>query len=306
MIGTLVKAVLFTLLGLGLLACGMHVAHSGRPEVPSKDPLTLRIGTFNVHWIALRMADGPWSPSGFEARKAPMAAMIETLQPDILALQEAESFPGTNRDGTNLVTEFLAERFPQYRLAATGAPSSFPPTQPILYDPARLQATDQGWFFFSDTPDVIYSRTFNGSWSAFASWAEFQPTEGGPNLRVVNVHTDYASRSNRRLSAALVRDRIAPWIAEGMNVVVVGDMNAMRGSATLELMEEAGVSFLPVAGATVHFNRGLNMFGAIDHIGLSEGLSAVGETVVLRDKFGDTWPSDHYPVFADIRVGGPS
>ena len=289
---------------LGIVAAGVAVSimfNSGRPPIPERAEDRIRVTTFNVHWIAMRRDDGPWSRDGFTARSGPMQAAVEAIAPDIFALQEAESFPGTNRDGTNLVVEFLTATFPEYGLAASGTPDAFPPTQPILYRQDLFEMTEQGWFFFSDTPDTIYARTFNGSFPAFASWAEFQPLDGRPPFRVVNIHTDYASRTNRRRSAALVRDRVAPWVAEGLRVVVVGDMNALAGSYTLRTMEDAGLSFLPVRGSTVHFNRGLNLFGAIDHIGLSDGLSSDGTTVV-RDRFGDVWPSDHYPVFADITI----
>ena len=83
-----------------------------------------------------------------------------------------------------------------------------------------MRLRDQGWFFFSETPDVIYSRTFNGSWPAFCSWAEFADVEGRV-FRVYNLHYESRSVSNRRLSAGLTRDRLAPVIAE--RIVVEGE-----------------------------------------------------------------------------------
>ena len=300
MVRRILRFSLLTLAALGLLACGLHVAQSGSSPVSAPAPGTLRVASLNVHWVALNQSDGPWSPAGWEARRPAMEAAIADIRPDILALQEAESFPGTNRGGPNLVVEGLSETFPDYGLAATGPAADFPPTQPILYMKNRLQMTDQGWFFFSETPDVIYSRTFDGGWAAFASWAEFQP-QTGPAFRVINIHTDYSSRSNRRQSAALIRDRIAPWIAAGAPVIVLGDLNAMQGSATLDAIEEAGITFQDIPGSTFHMNRGLNLIGAIDHIGLSPGISATAPQV-YRQKPAGPWPSDHYPLFTDITL----
>ena len=164
---------------------------------------------------------------------------------------------------------------PGLAAAATGDPAAFPSTQPILYRADRLTLLDQGWFFFSDTPDVIYSPTFDGSWPAFASWAAFR-APSGQVFRVVNVHFEYRSGSNRLLSAALVRDRIAPVIAGGTPVLLVGDINALHGSQTMARLEQAGLDFLPVEGATYHFNRGFNLFGAIDHIAHSGGIAPAG------------------------------
>jgi endonuclease/exonuclease/phosphatase family metal-dependent hydrolase len=294
-------ALLMTLL---LLACGAHIVNSGEETLPPKPEGALRLATLNVHYIVQSGADGPWSERGWDGRKVAMQAAVAGIGADILALQESETFPATNRDGTNLTLDYLLEQNPGYAAAATGDPADFPSTQPILYRTDRPTLEDQGWFFFSKTPDIIYSRTFDGSWPAFASWAEFR-TSGGRVFRVVNVHFEYRSRSNRRLSAALVRDRVAPVISGGTPVLLAGDINAMHGSATMDRLEEAGLSFLPVDGATYHFNRGINLFGPIDHIAHSAGIAPLGDPVVLRRQFEGTWPSDHYPVAADLRLTGP-
>ena len=72
---------------------------------------------------------------------------------------------------------------------------------------------------------------------------------------------------------------------------------------TQEILAHMGLEFLDVKGTTYHLNRGLNLFGAIDHIGLSKGVTPVGEPMVLAAKnFEDEWPSDHYPVIADVQL----
>jgi endonuclease/exonuclease/phosphatase family metal-dependent hydrolase len=117
---------------------------------------------------------------------------------------------------------------------------------------------------------------------------------------VVNIHTDFRSRSNRLQSAALIAERIKPWIDAGETVYVMGDLNARLGERTLATIQAAGVTFAPVQGATVHFNRGLNLFGAIDHIGYAGTTRPLGAPVVLRQKFDGEWPTDHYPVIVDF------
>lgn len=288
-------------LALFLLSCGMHVVNSGNAPVPESRTDALRIATLNVHYIVMRQQIGLWSVGHWEARKGALDQAFKAVEADIIAFQEMESFGGG--DDINLTLDHLLERNPDYRAAAVGDPAVFPSTQPILYRADRLTLRDQGWFFFSDRPEVIYSRTFNGSYPAFASWAEFHGADGPP-FRVVNVHLEYSSRSNRRLSAALVRDRIAPVIAAGTPVFLVGDINALHGSRTMGILEEAGLEFLPVDGSTYHFNRGINLFGANDQIGYSDSLVPLGETVVLRRQFDGQWPSDHYPLLADFAWPG--
>ena len=285
--------VLVAILG-GMVAC-----NSWPQPVQSPKGDTLRVATYNVHYIWLGRETGDWSVGDWERRKTPLLAAFRSLEADVVGFQEMESF-GRGVAPANLTLDWLTAQNPDYAVAAVGHPAEFPYTQPIFYRRAALTLRDQGWFFFSDTPDVIYSRTFNGSWPAFASWAEFEDRTGRV-FRVYNVHTEYRSASNRRLSTALVADRIAEPAAR-MPVFVIGDFNALRGSATLRNLEDAGVTFWPVQGSTFHFNRGLNLFPAIDHIGATGGVVPVGETFSVRGRFEGEWPTDHYPVVGDFRL----
>ncbi len=293
------KKALKWLAGIAAVGLGALVACSPRAVPIAEAPAdTFRVGSLNVHYIILGQDSGAWSEGDWERRKGPMDAAFKAMNADIVAFQEMESFSRGGDKNTNLARDWLLARNPGYAAGANGDAAVFPSTQPIFYRTDRVKLLDQGWFFFSETPDVIYSRTFNGSWSAYASWAQFEVD--GKALRVVNVHNDYASRSNRRLSSELIAERISPWIAADERVMVVGDFNARAGGEPLTLVEAAGVTFVPVSGATVHFNRGLNLFGAIDHLGVSDGVRLVGETQVLRQKFDGEWPTDHYPVVGDF------
>lgn len=295
------KILLITTAVIGLFALAVACTTTAAQTLANKGPEALRVGTYNVHYIILGKQTGAWSVGDWERRKGPLDAAFKTLDVDVIGFQEMESFArGSN--GVNLTLDWLLDQNPEFAAAAVGDPKVFPSTQPILYRTDRLRKLDQGWFFFADTPDVIYARTFNGSFPAFASTAKFQDKQTGAEFHVVNVHFEYKSRSNRQLSAALVVERIQPLIEAGENVILIGDLNARTGAKTQNILTGAGLGFLPVDGSTYHLNRGLNLFGSIDHIGLTNGLSAMGETFVLREKFDGEWPTDHYPVIADIVV----
>jgi len=279
---------------------GTMVACNSLPQqVQDPRPDTLRVATYNVHYIWLDRAQGDWSVGDWDRRKGPLQSAFTSLQADVVGFQEMESF-GRRSAPANLTLDFLRDQNPDYGVAAGGDPAVFPNTQPIFYRADRLTLLDEGWFFFSDTPDVIYSRTFNGSWPAFASWAEFRD-QNGTAFRVYNLHTEYRSASNRKLSAALVAERIAEPMTR-MPVFVIGDFNAIGGSATLGILEDAGVVFDPAQGSTFHFNRGLNLFPAIDHIGRTAGITPVGPSFSVRGQFDGEWPTDHYPVVGDFTL----
>jgi len=266
----------------------------------------IRLASFNVHYILLDKPDGAWSVADWERRRPAMIQSVTNLGADIIAFQEMESFRRGDEGSTNLARDALLDAMPSYAAAATGDPAVFPTTQPIFYRKERLTLLDQGWFFFSKTPDVIYSRTFNGSFPAFASWAEFHDLHSGQDLRVVNVHFDYSSGDNRLQTANLVRDRVADWTQKGEHVVLVGDLNAMAGSKTVDILKNAGLDLMPVKGSTYHLNHGLNLFGAIDHVMYDCGTLMQERPVAIRQRFDGVWPSDHYPILAQLTPGAGS
>jgi len=250
-------------IGLIVVLAGMVACNSMPQPVQAPQPQSLRVATLNVHYIWLGSETGAWSVGDWERRKGPLQSAFEAIDADVIGFQEMESFAFGAGEDVNLTLDWLRDQNPDYAAAAIGDPAEFPWTQPILYRSERLSLRDQGWFFFSDTPDVIYSRTFNGSWPAYTSWAEFEDRQDGQIFRVYNIHTEYRSASNRRLSTQLVAERITEP-ASRMPVFVIGDFNALKGSATLRFLEDVGVTFWPVQGSTYHLNSGINLFPAID------------------------------------------
>lgn len=139
----------------------------------------------NVHYIIDRPGTGRWFVDGWEARKDSLSEAVGTIDADIIGFQEMETFSGRNVSDTNLTLDWLLKTHPQYTAGAVGNPTVFPSTQPIFFRSDRFTLLDQGWFFFSKTPEKIYSRTFNGSYPAFASWVELKETKTNKIFKVV-------------------------------------------------------------------------------------------------------------------------
>ena len=296
---------LAALLTLAACAVGVQQVRLGggaAADPPAAPGETLRLVTHNVHYIDLTAETGRWSRDGWLGRRDALDAAFKSLDADAVAFQEMESFAGRSESAENLALDWLLGNNPDYAATARGDPARFPSTQPILYRRDRLKPVDQGWFFFSETPDALYSRGFDGAPPSFASWARMRDRATGAALTMINVHFDFGSWENRSGAATLTADFAAARIAAGERVVLLGDLNARAGSRTLAILEAAGLAFAPVPGATVHFDRGLNLFGAIDHVGLGPGVEAAAAPTVLRARYGGAWPSDHYPVAVDLRA----
>lgn len=258
------------------------------------DVPVLRVGTFNVHYLSSRVPEMAWEP-----RRRGVAEVLRRADADLVAFQEMETFEGGSFNEVNRQREYLDAAFPELDFAATGDPREYPDTQPILYRPERLRLGEQGYFFFSDTPDLLYSRPSNGGHAAFASWARFRDLEADRDILVVNVHLDARRLANRLEAAELIVQRLQELCLPGEAVVVLGDFNAPWFFRPVQWVADFGLTIAPTVGATFHFNRGLHLFPAIDHVLAGRGLEPHG-VEVDRSRVDGVFPSDHYPVFADL------
>lgn len=277
------------------LACAPAMAPIADTAPP---PEALRMATLNVHYIRPTNRRGIASLPDWARRQAPLNAAFQAINADIFALQEVGTFPCCSQNGANPSLDWLLSQNPGYSVAAHGPGEVFPQIQPILYRHDRVSLLDQGYFFFSRTPGTLGSPGYRvGSYPTFASWASFR--QNGAVVHVVNVHLDVTSWANRRASAALIGHAITPWLEAGERVMVIGDMNSFTQTRPVQTLART-LTVAPVRGATFHFYRGLHLYGAIDHMAYSEGVTPISPPQVVRGRFAGGFPSDHYPVFMDV------
>lgn len=272
----------------------LAVVLSGCAEPSLAGRETVRLGSLNVHYVAADQERLDW-----ELRKDAVAAAIREGDPDIMAFQEMETFDGGHFSERNVQLAYLRQQFPHYAFAAVGDPRRYPSTQPIMYRSDRFEPVEQGFFFFSPTPEIIYSDPWAGRYPAFASWVRFRDRREGLHFYLYNIHFDYSSRENRIRSARLVAERVSGRDHSEDPVLVVGDFNAPWFFKPIRILIDSGLDPANTTGSTVHFNRGVNLIPAIDHVLYSPEFEAL-RTEVLRKKYDGRWPSDHYPLFVSL------
>jgi endonuclease/exonuclease/phosphatase family metal-dependent hydrolase len=170
-----------------------------------------------------------------------------------------------------------------------------------MYRGDRFTFIEQGFFFFSETPDEIYSSSWDGRFPAYCSWARFRDRSSGTTFSVYNVHFDAASRRNRLLSADLVAARVSNREHPEEPVLVVGDFNAPWFFPAVARVADAGLRIANTTGSTYHFYRGIRILPAIDHVLHSPTLEH-DSTEVLRRRYDGVWPSDHFPVVVSLVI----
>jgi endonuclease/exonuclease/phosphatase family metal-dependent hydrolase len=267
---------------------------------------TLRVMTFNIRGYYNRDRHNTWA-----AREALNIATIRRCAPDIIGFQEAN---GRNVEAYHrALAEYHYIAWPPYNNAA---PHQFPA---IFWRPDRLRPLECETFWLSETPEV-----YSGSWKTdcirSAAWIRFRCIESGVEIVHLNTHLDHISEQARIEGARLIVERLGDAQRGGAAAVVTGDFNAPVGSPTYRVFTDAGFvdSYLacgsdddPSKSFTYHGFEGAAFRGSdekprrIDWILMRDGASATlraRSCEIARDAQPPVYPSDHYPVVAELEV----
>ncbi len=260
--------------------------------------------TFNIRLS--RAHDGA---NAWPHRRHMVAAVIRDSDADFVGVQEA--WPEQ--------IEYLAPSLPQYHYLGRSRERDGVEGEaiPLFYrhERWRLDPQEHGTFWLSDTPDVPGSTGWGNQIPRIVTWGRFIEKAGGKGLYVYNVHLDHLSASSRARSARALADHIARR-RRPEPVLVLGDFNASQSSKPLRYL--LGVdpgSPLPLQdtfrvlhpkatqAGTFHGFGGTTTGPKIDYILASRDVQVRCAAIVHR-RFQDRYPSDHFPVIAEVVVPG--
>lgn len=263
----------------------------------------LRIMSFNVRGSFRDRG----TPNAWPERAALNVETIERYAPDVIGFQELQS--------GNLDT--YRDRLPQY----TRVPGpeygneARPSYNAIFYDPERLHLLDAGGFWLSKTPERRSS-----SWGSravrSANWTYLESADADLSFLHLNTHLDHVSRRARVQGSRLILRELALLLRRygaDMPVLVTGDFNCRPGTPTYRNFIRVGFADTHLAAGneegahTFHNFKGEGYRDARPHLGprridwiLLRGRLRPVSYSILRHHDGETYPSDHYPVLADL------
>jgi endonuclease/exonuclease/phosphatase family metal-dependent hydrolase len=273
-------------------------------------PHPVRIMSFNVRGsFRDRGTANAWGN-----RATPNVATIVRCAPDLIGFQELQR--------GNLET--YRKRLPRYAHVlgprySNRAPYSF---NAIFFDPSRLTLLDSGGFWLSATPER-YSASWGSRGVRSVNWACFELPEADLSLLHLNTHLDHVSRLARVEGARLILHKTAELLehyGSETPVVVTGDFNCRPGTTAYRNLVEGG--FVDTYLATGNEDKkDANTFHAFKGTRYREARPGLGprriDWILLKDprqrirvashsivrdhdEESGTYPSDHYPVLADL------
>ena len=270
-------------------------------------PAHVRVMSFNVRFASPADGENRW-----ENRRDAVLTLIRDGQPDVLGLQEVLASQAAD----------LRAGLPEYEFIGVGREDGAEKGEfvPLMYRRQRFELVDSGWFWLSQTPQQPGSMGWDAACPRIATWARLRPREMPARmLRVINVHLDHQGILARAASAQLLRR----WAAAnaGEPLIVTGDFNCGPDSQPYRALLDPGTDGIRLRDAgrsdsqpgpdegTYHAFTGQPQSGRIDWILASDDFRVLSADID-RTSFNAHYPSDHFPVWAELsllrpQVGNP-
>ena len=293
---------------LALLAAVLGLAGAG--AAPAAD-VALKVMSLNIleDTGTPASSSNAWIRTSGACRRDRVVRVIVDQAPDIAGLQEAETNQVADITGTNALAA--------YAWFGAGRTDGLHAGQHefILYRTNRFVRQDSGVFWLSLTPDVPGSQYPTSALPRIAVWVRLLDRWSGRPYLVMDTHWDYASAAARLYSAQLIRTRLTA-LASNSCIVLTGDLNmfpteaaygALLGTNDLQSLQirDSYRQAIPVEVANESTKNNFNNTVAgkrSDFVFHAGAFTATTAAIVRTTYDGGCYPSDHYPVTANLSV----
>jgi len=257
---------------------------------------TLITGTFNVRLETSRDTGNLWTD-----RKVYVANLVRFHGFDLFGTQE----------GFKNQLDDIQQQLPEYDRYGLGRDDGQAKGEhsAIFYKKDRFALLKSGDFWLSETPEKP-GFGWDARINRICSWVQLKEKKTGKMFYCFNVHYDHQAMIARRESSKLLLAKIK-LIAGDHPVVLTGDFNGNHAAEWYQLIANSGVlrdTYKEVQypyvnnGTFQNFGRNYTKSDIIDHIFVTRHFS-VKRWGVLTDSYNGKFPSDHFPVLAEIQLG---
>ena len=178
----------------------------------------------------------------------------------------------------------------------------------IYYLKDKYNLIDSGTFWLSETPEKKWTKSFDSACFRVASWALLEDKETGLRYTHINTHLDHVLETTREAQMEVLIECVNK-VANGSPIVMTGDFNAYEDNSLV--YDVACSSFNDTKKVAVNSDTGRTFTsygtkeedgtGAIDFIFADKSLQ-VDTYKIIRNTVQGIYPSDHYPIVADIVI----
>ena len=241
-------------------------------------------------------------------RRSAYYTMLNTLEPDIIGLQEAEqeqvvdiknncpsySHVGYGRKSGKDITSQLSF-FKKHGESTT-----------ILYRTDKFVKHSEGWFCHSNTPDKAdtYFPGTEDEQPRISTWVILTHKDTGMKFFYLNTHTCLYDEPMQK-EIRLIKDKVSELNTENLPVILSGDWNLVEDDSWMNPITSTYLSARKTAPVTdncytYHWWESTSDKKQIDHI-YYLGLDCT-KFQTVNQKWDGLYISDHYPVYSKFNL----
>lgn len=259
-------------------------------------PQKIIVGTFNLRY------DNTGDTGNLWAQRAPVVA-------DLIRFHEFDIF-GTQEGLRNQLND-IRTILPEFDFYGAGRDDGKEAGEhsAIFFRKDRFTVLKNGDFWLSETPDQP-SKGWDGvCCNRICSWVYLTDKKTGKKFYFFSAHFDHQGKIARVESSKLILQRISS-LAGTEPVIFVGDLNGDQQSEwylNIEKSEPFDDTYKQAAHPFVNngtfngFGKTLASAAIIDHIFVTRQF-VVKRWGILSDSYHGKFPSDHFPVLADVEM----
>ena len=233
-------------------------------------------------------------------RKDYFLSQIQFYEPDVLGLQEVT--PGQLTE----IAAFLKD----YSYVGKGRDENNQgESSNIFFKKDRFNIKDSGTFWLSETPDKV-SKGWDAAINRVCTYVLLQDKTKKKLFWVFNTHLDHMGEMARTNGILLIMQKMKMLNKTNLPVIFMGDFNSEPGTERIkalknEMLDTRDISIQKPFGPDGTFNgfkHNEAVTKLIDYIFISKGsLFVVQKYAVLSDSKDLKYPSDHLPVYVDLK-----
>lgn len=250
--------------------------------------------TFNVR----NKSNNDPSPHTWHERLPAIKRLINKKEPDIIGAQEV----------SKKQLQDLKSHLPQYKWIGGNGGGYFA----ISYKKQEYKVLEYDRLSLSDTPNVVGSKTWGNKVPRMVTWVKFLDKQSNKQFYFVNTHFDHQSANARKKSAEFIL-KVTKKLDPDLPVILTGDFNAKPGSLPYKILTSDRKFDDLWKTAEKRINEDLGTFNGFDDPSgggpdkridwiLGKGNLITNAIEIINDQRNGQFPSDHFPVIADITL----
>lgn len=255
----------------------------------------VKVMTYNIRLDVASDGENRW-----DNRKEMLAKQVQFYEPDFMGVQEA--LPNQMK--------YLGEALTDYDHVGVGRDDGKDKGEfsAIFYNKTKYKMLENHTFWLSETPNVP-SKGWDAAYNRVCTYGLFENHKTKQKIWVFNTHFDHVGNLARQNSVKLITDKIKEVNKDDFPFVVTGDFNLEENTESIKAMsaelndskKTAQFVFGP-DGTFSAFEFHKPVTTRIDYIFTAKKKMKVLKYAVLSDSKDCRYPSDHLPVYVELKV----